>query len=73
MKHCKTCENCEIDPLCLYLKDIEYRRCVIDGHHIEEPFGEKCEHYRKADNKEVTLSSWLFRLVEYVKKNAKIN
>lgn len=67
MKHCKNCENCEIDPICLYIKDIEYRRCVIDGHHIEEPFWEKCSKYKRDVNKKDRKRSMLYYVIKAIK------
>lgn len=71
MKNCKSCENCNINLVYLYLRGIDYYECLKDGHHIEEPYFEKCENYKKLEDKPLSTSSWLFRLVEAVKKNLK--
>lgn len=63
MKHCRTCESCEADPLCMYLKGLEYYRCVIDGHHIEEPFWEKCDKYRRDYGKKVRKRSTIYEVI----------
>ena len=67
MKHCKSCESCEIDPICLYIKDIEYRRCVIDGHHIEEPFWERCPKYKRDKRKKDRKRSMLYYVIKAIK------
>lgn len=71
MRHCRSCENCIQDPICLYIKGIDYNQCLLDGHHIEQPFWEKCKRYEKCQGKKPTCSSWLYNLVEYVRKYEK--
>lgn len=68
MKHCKTCENCAADPLCLYLKDLDYKRCVIDGHHIERPFWEKCGKYRRDLSRKDRTSSVLYQIIKALRE-----
>lgn len=63
MKHCRTCESCEIDPICLYLKGTEFNRCVLDGHHIEEPFWEKCDKYRRDYGKKARKRSAIYEVI----------
>ena len=67
MRHCKTCENCTKDLLSAYLKGIDYNRCVIDGHYIEEPFWEKCDKYVKSKYKKDHGSSFMYQIVKLVK------
>jgi len=71
VKHCKSCENCNLDLVSLYFYDVDLYQCVLDGHKIDDPFWDKCEHYRKFTEKPMTMSSWMFRLVQLVKKNLK--
>ena len=68
MKHCKTCENCTKDLLSEYIKGIDYYNCVLDGHHIEEPFWDKCKRYKKAKYKADRKSSFLYYIVRLIKK-----
>ena len=69
MKHCRSCDNCRKDMVCDYLKGIDYYKCEIDGHHIEEPFWEKCEKYQKDFLHPDTGGSLLFQLVQKVINN----
>lgn len=55
--------------VCDYLKGIDYYKCEIDGHHIEEPFWEKCEKYQKDFLHPDTGGSLLFQLVQKVINN----
>lgn len=72
MKHCKTCERCILDPITVYLKGLDYRKCSIDGHHIDDPFWEKCDRFVKDKDKIDKTSSFLYYLVESVRDyNAK--
>ena len=72
MKHCKTCENCCVDPITAYLKGFDFHKCVLDGHHIEEPFFEKCEKFKKDKDRTEKNSSFLYYFVERVRDyNAK--
>lgn len=66
MRHCKICENCTKDFLSAYLKGVDYHQCVLDGHHIEEPFWEKCDKFKKSCNKKDKGSSLLYYLVKMV-------
>lgn len=49
MKHCSSCENCELDLVSQYLKGIDLHKCILTGDLVCEPFweGRKCENYRK--------------------------
>lgn len=69
MKHCKNCENCIVDPMYAYIKGIDFHKCIVDGHHIDEPYWEKCEKYSRDFQKKDRYSSFLYQLVELVKRN----
>ena len=68
MKHCKNCENCIADPLYAYMKGIDFYKCVLDGHHINDPYTEKCEKYSQDFEKKDRYSSFLYQVVMMCKK-----
>ena len=72
MKHCKTCEKCCVDPITAYLRGFDYYNCALDGHHIEEPFWEKCDKFVRDKDKTDKTRSFLYYIVESVREcNAK--
>ena len=55
MKHCRSCDYCEIDLISQYVKGIDFHKCVLSGEHIERPFwdGRKCKLYKKRRRREL--------------------
>ena len=49
----------------------DFSRVRFQGHHIEEPHWGKCEKYSRDFKKKDRYSSFLYQLVELVKKNAR--
>lgn len=47
MKHCRSCEYCEMDLVAQYVKGIDVYKCMIDGGVIAQPFWDKCEKYKR--------------------------
>lgn len=68
MRHCRNCDNCRKDMVCEYLRGFDYYKCEVDGHHIEEPFWEKCDHYSRDFLNPVSGESFLYQLVRKVEE-----
>lgn len=57
----------------MYLKGLEYYRCVKDGHHIEEPFWEKCDKYKRDYGKKVRKRSSIYEVIKKMPRSTNLH
>lgn len=66
MKHCKNCDNCQLDRVAQYVKGADIYKCVITGELIQDPFWDKCEKYSRDFRKKEKVGDILFQLCKKV-------